>query len=90
MKLEENPNNHFMEKTVARDELEKIGEPISDRRFKDICEQKFSAEYRDIKMIYQDPTIDIDQMQSAMRHLYLDDLYNSSGAKGKIIGRGML
>ena len=50
-----------------------MNEPITDRRFKDICVQGF--EYKDIKMMmYLDPTLDIDQMQSTMRYLYLDDL----------------
>ena len=60
-----------------------MGEPISDRIFKDICVQGFTSEYKDIKMmIYRDPTFNIYQMQSTMRHLHLDDLSRSNGAKG--------
>ena len=78
-----------MEKTLARSELERMGESISNRRFKDICVQGFTPEYKDIKlMMYRDPTFDIDQMQTTMRHLCLDDLSRSSGA-GKVAGRGM-
>ena len=52
-----------MEKTLARSELEKMGETISGRRLKDICVQGFTAEYNDMKMMmYRDPTFDIDQM----------------------------
>ena len=40
-------------------------------------------------MAYRDPTCDIDQMRSTTRHLYLDDLSRSNGAKGKIAGRGV-
>ncbi|CAN0596200.1 unnamed protein product, partial [Laminaria digitata] len=79
-----------MEKTLARSELAKMGEPISDRRFKDICVQGFTPDYKDIKlMMYRNPTFDIEQMQTTMRHLYLDDLSRNGGAKGKIAGRGV-
>ena len=72
MKQGEDPDGYFMEKTLARAEPEKMGGPISDQRFKDICVQGFTPEYRDIKMmIYRDPTFDIDQMQSTTRPLYL-------------------
>ncbi|CAN0181136.1 unnamed protein product, partial [Laminaria digitata] len=67
-----------------------MDEPITDRRFKDICVQGFTSDYRDIKlMMYRDPSFDIDQMQSTMRHLYLDDLSRNSVVKGKIAGRGV-
>ena len=46
------------------------------------------AEYKDIEMVmYRDPTFDIDQIQSTMRHLYLDDL--SCNSDTKIAGRGV-
>ena len=46
----EDPDSYFMEKALARSELEKMGEMISDRRFKDICGQGFTAGYKDIKI----------------------------------------
>jgi len=86
----QDPDDFFMEKYLARTELARMGEPITDRRFKDICVQGFTSDYKDIKlMMYRDPTFDIEQMQSTMRHLYLDDLSRNSGAKGKIAGRGV-
>ena len=48
MKQGEDPDDYFKEKTLARVELEKMGEPISDRRLKDICVQGFTSEYKDI------------------------------------------
>ena len=82
--------DNFIEKTLARAELEHMGEPISDRRFKDICVQGFTSEYKDIvMMMYRDPTFDIDQKQSTMRHPYYDELSRSNGAKGKIAARGV-
>ena len=90
MQLGQDPHEFFVEKTLARAELEKMGEPISDRRFKDIFVQGFTAEYKDIKlMMYRDPTFDIDQMQSTMGHLYLDDISRSNGANEKIAGGGV-
>ena len=90
MEQGEDPDSYFMEKTPARSELQTMGETVADRIFKDICVQGFTAECKDIKvMMYRDPTFDIDQMQSTMRYLYLDDLSRSNGAKGKIAGRGI-
>ena len=39
MKQGQDPDEFFMEKTLARAELAKMGEPMTDRRFKDICVQ---------------------------------------------------
>ena len=87
MEQGEDPDSYSIEKTLARSELEKMDEPITDRRFKDICVQGFTSECKDIKMMmYRDPTFDIDQMQSKMRRLYLDDLSRNSDIR--IAGRG--
>ena len=84
------PTTSSLAKTLARSELDKMGDPTSDRRLKDICVQGFTAEYKDIKlMMYRDSTFDIDQMQSTMRHLCLDYLSRNNGAKGGIPGRGV-
>ena len=76
-----------MEKTLARSELEKVREMISDRRFKYPCVQGFTAEHIDTMMMYRDPPFDIDQMQSMMRRLYFDD--HSRNSDTKIVGRGV-
>lgn len=41
-------------------ELARMGEPITDRRCKDICLQGYTSEYKNIKlmMMYRDPTFD--------------------------------
>lgn len=50
----------FVEKTLVRPELEKMGESMSDRKFKDIFAQGFTADYKAIKpTMYRDPTFDI-------------------------------
>ena len=83
MKQGQDPDDYFMEKTLARAELMKMDEPISDRKFNDVCLQGFTAEYKGIKrMVYRHPTFDIQQMQGTMRHLILDDL-SSNGEKGR-------
>ena len=51
MKQGQDPDDFFMEKTLARVELEKMGELISERTFKDICAQGFTSECKDIKFI---------------------------------------
>ena len=40
-------------------------------------------------MMYRDPTVDLAQIQTTMRHLYLDNLSRSNEAKGRIAGRGV-
>ena len=88
MKHGDDQDSYFVEKTLARAEVEKMGEPISNPRFKGIRVQVFTAEYKGIKMMmYRDPMFDIDQMQSTMRHLYLDDISRNSDTK--IVGRGV-
>ena len=68
-----------------------MGEPISHRIFRDVCVQGSTPEYKDIKrMMYRDPMFDIEQMQSVMRHLFLDDLSRKDGTMGAIAGRGIV
>ena len=88
MEQGEDPDSYFTEKTLARSEPEKMSETISDRRLKDICVQGFASEYKGINMkMYRDLNFGIDQMQSTMRHLYLDHLSRNSNTK--IAGRGV-
>ena len=90
MEQEEDADLYFMEQTLSRSELEKIGDIIFDRRFNDICVQEFTAEYKDTKMMTSRvPTFYIDQMQCSMRHLYLDDLCRNSDPKIAVRGVAM-
>ena len=64
------PGSYFMEQTLARYELEKMSELMSDCRFKEIRVQGSTAEYKDIKiMMCRDSTLDTGQLHSTMRHL---------------------
>ncbi|CAB1101181.1 unnamed protein product [Ectocarpus sp. CCAP 1310/34] len=84
----ENPDDFFNEIHRLRSHLAKIGETISGRRFKDICVQGFSEDYKDIKMmVFRDPSFDEQQMQSTMRNIFLDE-QSRKGWKGRIAGRG--
>ena len=61
----QNPDNHFNKKRLLRIMIDKMGEKISDRWFKDICVTGFTDEYKDVKIImYRDSSFDIDQMQT--------------------------
>eukprot|EP00903_Cladosiphon_okamuranus_P011475 g10808.t1 len=65
MNPSENPEDYLNQKHLLRAQLQKMGEPISDRHFKDICVQGFSDEYKDVKlMVYRDPTFNVLDMQS--------------------------
>ncbi|CAM9499401.1 unnamed protein product [Laminaria digitata] len=67
-----------------------MGELMTDRRFKDIVVQGFTPEYESIKlMMYRGPTFDLAQIQTTMRHLYVDNLSRSKEAGGRIAGRGI-
>ena len=41
-------------------------------------------------MMYRDPPFDLAQIQTAVRHLYLDNLSRSKEAEGRIAGRGIV
>ena len=67
----QNPDEYFNKKSLLRIKIEKMGEKISDRWFKDICVTSFTDEYKDVKMMmYRDSSFDIDQMQTTMRHMF--------------------
>ena len=84
----QNPDNYFNKKHLLCIRIEKMGEKVSDRWFKDICFTGFTDEYKDVKMMmYRGSSFDIDQMQTTMRHMFLDQ-QPRNGTKGCIAGRG--
>ena len=84
----QNPDDYFNQKRVLRIRAEKMGEHISDRYFKNICVTGFTDNYNDVKMMmYRDPSFDVDQMQTTMRHMFVDE-QSRNGMKGRIAGRG--
>ena len=88
MESGQNPDSYFNQKRLLRIRAEKMGEHISDRYFKDICVTGFTDNYKDVKMMmYRDPSFDVDQMQTTMRHMFLDE-QSRNGTKGRIAGRG--
>ncbi|CAM9515341.1 unnamed protein product, partial [Ectocarpus sp. 13 AM-2016] len=83
-----NPDDYFNQKHLLRHKVEKIGERVSDRYFKGICVTGFTDEYKDVKMImYRDPNFNVNQTQTIMRHICLDE-QSRKGSKGGIAGRG--
>ena len=88
MELGQNPDDYFNQKRLLRIRAEKMGEHVSDRYFKDICVTGFTDNYKDVKMMmYRDPSFDVDQMQTTMRHMFLDE-QSRNRTKGRIAGRG--
>ena len=84
----QNTDDYFNQKRLLRIRAEKMGEHISERYFKDICVTGFTDNYKDVKMMmYRDPSFDVDQMQTTMRHMFLDEK-SRNGTKGRIAGRG--
>ena len=84
----QNPDDYFNKKRLLRITIEKMGEKVSDRWFKDICVTGFTDAYKDVNiMMYRDSSFDIDQMQTTMRHMFLDQ-QSRNGTKGCIAGRG--
>ena len=76
----------YLEKTLAGSELEKMGETIPDRRFKDLCVQGFTRGTRTFKMvIYRGPICNIGQMQGTMRHLYFDDFFCTTTPRSLVV-----
>ena len=71
MELGQNPDDYFNKKRLLRIRIEKMGEKVSDRWFKNICVTGFTDEYKNVKMtMYRDSSFDIDQMQTTMRHMF--------------------
>lgn len=61
-----------------------MGEPITDRKIKDIIIQGLTDDYKDIKLVmYRDTLFNIEQIQITRIHLYLNDLSrrNTNGSK---------
>lgn len=87
MKRGQDPDDSFPEKNLARSERDTMGLPFFYRRSKNIGVQASSAEYNDIKLMkHRDPTLDIDKMQSTIRHLCLNDPSRNDRAKAAIAG----
>ncbi|CAB1101901.1 unnamed protein product [Ectocarpus sp. CCAP 1310/34] len=54
----------------------------------DICVTGFTNEYKDVKMtMYRDPDFNVDNMQTTMRHMFLDE-QSRKGPKSRIAGGG--
>ena len=84
----QNPDDSFIKKRLFCIRIEKMGEKVSDQWFKDICVAGFTDECKDVKMMmYRDLSFDIDQRQTTMRHMFLDQ-QSRNGTKGPIARRG--
>lgn len=69
----QDPDSYFTAKTLARFRRKIQGHT---------CVQEFTSDDEDVKLTtYRDPKFGIDQVQSMMHHLYLDDRLSNSGAK---------
>ena len=85
----QDPDKTYLRAFLFLDGVENMGEPITNRTFKDIMVQGMTDDYKVIKlMMYRDPSFNIDQIQSSMRHLYLDNLSRRNAIDNKITGRG--
>ena len=51
-----------------------MDEPIYDHTFKGIGVREFTGRHKHIIVMYSGPTFHIEQMQSTMRHLFLNKL----------------
>ena len=90
MKSGKDPDDNFMEAILKRNVVIGMGEPMTDRPFKDILVQGLTDEYDAVKFqIYRDSSFGIDDLQTNMRHLYLDKS-RSSETSGRIAGRGAM
>ena len=83
----QSPDDYFNKKRLLCIRIEKMGEKVSDRWFKDICVTGFTDEYKNVKMMmYRDSSFDIDQMRTIMRHMFLDQ-QSRNEMKGPIAER---
>ncbi|CAB1105007.1 unnamed protein product [Ectocarpus sp. CCAP 1310/34] len=83
------PDDYINQKHLLRHKVQQMGEKISDSYFKDIeeCVTGFTDESKDVKMtVYRDPNFNVNQMQTTMRHMFLDE-QSRKWSKGGIAGR---
>ncbi|CAM9496159.1 unnamed protein product [Laminaria digitata] len=65
------------------------GRTQSDRTFKDIMAQALTDDHKDVKlMTYRDLSFNLEQIQSTMRYLYLDNLSRRNANDSKNAGHG--
>jgi len=87
MEVGQDPDEYINEATLLRDRLHEMKEPITDRHFMDIILQGLTDQYKDVKlMIWKDPDIKFDKIQSVLRHVYQDE--QSRNRIGGVYGRG--
>lgn len=67
--------------TLLRGQVERLGKYISDRRFKDIMVQGWTKDYTEVKMVmYRDTKIGLEEIQSTMQSMFLDDVATNGTA----------
>lgn len=64
-----------------------MGETISDRYFKDVCITDSPTSTRTKMIMYREPEFNVNQMQTTMRHMFLDE-QSRRGSMGGIAGHG--
>lgn len=90
IRLGQDPTTYFQEAGFLRDELECMGEPVTERRFKSILIQGMTEEFKDVRFAtYRDTAFDLAQIEKTMRNVYLDNLSRRKATAGRIAGRGI-
>ena len=85
----ENSGDYFNKKILLRGELSKMGEPITDHRFKDIYIQGITDEYNDAKLlVYRtQPSRSMHFSLPCATSIYLDE-QSRKGSRGRVASRG--
>ena len=85
----QDPDENFLHTTLLHGQVERMGERISDRRFKGIMVQGLTTDCREVKMIaYRHRKMGLEEIQSTMRSMYLDDMSRRNNYRRGIAGRG--
>ena len=59
----QDPDEYFLRASLLRDQVENMGEPITDINFRDIMVQGMTDDDKDMKlMMYRDPLVNLDQI----------------------------
>ena len=90
MRPGQDPTTCFQEAGFLRDELERMGECVTEQSLKSFLIQKMAEEDKDALFAsYREAKFDLGYTENTMRNLYLDNFSRRNATEGSIAGDGI-
>lgn len=70
----QDPDEFFLKATRYRAQLQRMNEPMTDRRIKDTIIRSISSEHDNRFCVYRNLSFDLDELQSIMRNFYCHEI----------------